>query len=127
MIASLELFYTSFLAGIALVLSTQGLIFILLTIVLSLIGVFLRSRGPSQLALILILLVVVLNLHVFAIFPYDDTARTLITMSGQSVVLMDKVVIALAKLFYNFGLVFIPFIIYMVSLSLVGKSAPEDS
>jgi hypothetical protein len=126
MVASLELFYESFLAGLALVLSTQGLIFILISIVLCVIGIFLRSRVPSQLVFILILLLSVLNLHVFAIFPYDETARALLLMTGQSVVLMDKVVIILAKLFYNFGLVLIPFIIYMVSLSLVGQPAPED-
>jgi len=127
MTASLDLFYESFLAGLALVLSTQGLIFILITIILCVIGIVLRSRGPSHLALILILLVSVLNLHAFAIFPYDGTARTLISMLGQSGFLMDKVVIILAKLLYNLGLVLIPLIIYMVSLSLVGQPAPEDS
>jgi hypothetical protein len=126
MATSLGLFYESFLAGLALVLSTRGLMFILITIVLCVIGVFLRSRGPSHLALILILLISVLNLHVFAIFPYDDAARTLLSMSGQSRVLMDQVVIIFAKILYNFGLVLVPLIIYLVSLSLVGQPSPDD-
>jgi hypothetical protein len=127
MTASLDLFYESFLAGLALVLTKQGLIFTLITIVLCVFGIFLRSRGPSHLALTAILLVSVLNLHVLAIFPYDEMARTLNSMLGQSIVLVDKVVVILAKLLYNLGLVLVPLIIYMVSLNLVGKPAPEDS
>ena len=126
MATSLELFYKSFLAGLALVLSTRGLLFILITIVLCVIGIFLRSRGPAHLALVLILLVSVLNLHVFAIFPFDGTARTLVSMSGQSGLLMDKITTLIAKLLYNFGLVLIPLLVYMVSLSLTGQPAPED-
>jgi len=126
MAISLELFYESFLAGLGLILSTRGLLFILITIVLCMIGIFFRSRGPAHLAIVLILLVSVLNLHVFAIFPFDGTARTLVSMSGRPGPLMDKINTLIAKLLYNFGLVLIPLIIYMVSLSLTGQPAPED-
>jgi hypothetical protein len=93
---------------------------------LCVLGIFLRSRAPAQLALILILLVCVLNLHVFAIFPFDETAKSLASMSGQTGHVMERVQIILAKILYNLGLVLIPFIIYMVSLSLTGPAAAED-
>lgn len=123
--ASLELFYESFITGFMLILSRQGLLFIMITIVLSVIGALFRSRGPSYLSFAMILLVLILNIHVYPIFPYDETARALISMSGSSGDPMDMVVNILAKTAYNLGLVLIPSVIYLLSGTVVGRPALE--
>ena len=121
-----EFLFKSFLAGLALVFTTRGLLLLLITIVLSVLGILLRARALSHLALILILLIFVLNLHVFAIFPIDSTARNIMSISGGAASLTSRALEILAKSLYNLGILILPLLIYLVSLSLIGKPVSED-
>jgi hypothetical protein len=121
-----EFLFQSFLAGLALIFSSRGILLLLITIVLCILGVLIRTRAFPHLALILILLIFVLNLHVFAIFPIDNTGRNLISMSGQTGSMTSKALVILAKAIYNTGILLIPMLIYFVSLALVGQPAPQD-
>ena len=121
-----ELLFRSFLAGLALVFTTRGLLLLLITIVFSVLGILLRARALSHLALILILLIFVLNLHVFAIFPIDSTARNIMSISGGAASLTNRALEILAKSLYNLGILILPLLIYLVSLSLIGKPVSED-
>jgi hypothetical protein len=126
MTTSPEILYQGFLAGLALIVSTRGIMLLLITIVLCLIGIVIRWRGPAQLALILMLLIFFLNLHVLAIYPLDNTARSLMTLTGQSVSLMTKVVGITAKALYNLGLILVPLLIYVVSIQMIGRPKTEE-
>jgi hypothetical protein len=123
---TLEFLFQSFLAGLGLILSSRGMLLLLITIVLGILGIIIRTRGVPHLALILILLIFVLNLHVFKIFPIDSTAQNLISLSNRAGPLSSKVLVIIAKAVYNAGILLIPFLIYMVSLAMVGQPAPQD-
>jgi hypothetical protein len=121
-----ELLFKSFLAGLALVFTTRGLLLLLFTIVVSVLGILLRARALSHLALILILLVFVLNLHVFAIFPVDSTARNIMSIAGGSASLTNRTLEIFAKSLYNLGILILPLLIYLISISIIGRPASED-
>ncbi len=121
-----EFLFRSFLAGLAMVLSSRGLLLLLITIILCILGIIIRTRALPHLALILILLVFVLNLHVFIIFPVDSTGQNLISLSSRSGTLTYKALVIIAKSVYNIGILLIPMLIYLVSLAMVGQPAPQD-
>lgn len=121
-----EILFKSFLAGLSLIITTRGLLLLLITIILCILGVFFRSRAFPHLALILMMMIFVLNIHVFAIFPIDTAARNLITVTGRSGTFSNMVLGVLARAIYNAGIILIPLLIYLVSLALVGQPVPED-
>jgi hypothetical protein len=121
-----ELLFKSLLAGLSLIITTRGLLLLLITIILSILGVFFRTRAFPHLALILMLMIFVLNIHVFTIFPIDTAARNLITVTGRSGTITDMVLGFLARAIYNAGIILIPLLIYLVSLALVGQPVPEE-
>jgi hypothetical protein len=120
-----EFLFRTFLAGLTLSFSQRGLILLLITIVLCVLGIFIRTRAFPHLALILIMLIFVLNLHVFAIYPIDNIAQDLISMSGRGSI-SDRALVIFAKAIYNTGILLIPALIYLVSLAMVGQPAPEE-
>jgi hypothetical protein len=123
---SLEFLFRTFLAGLAVGFSSRGLLLILITIVLCVLGILIRTRAFPHLAMIVILLIFVLNLHVFYIFPVDSYARDLTSLSGSTGPVSSRALVIFAKAIYNAGLLMIPALIYLVSLALVGQPAPQD-
>ena len=121
-----EFLFQTFLAGLALGFSTRGLLLILITIVLCVLGILIRTRAFPHLALIIMLLIFVLNLHVFYFFPIDSVARDLNALSGSAGAIASKALVIFAKAVYNAGILLIPMLIYLVSLALVGQAPPQD-
>jgi hypothetical protein len=121
-----EFLFRTFLAGLTLSFSQRGLLLLLITIVLCILGILIRTRAFPHLALILILFIFVLNLHIFAIYPIDNTAQNLISMSGRVGSISNRALVILAKAIYNTGLLMIPTLVYLVSLALVGQPAPQE-
>jgi len=121
-----KLLFECFLAGLALILSSRGLILLSITIVLSVLGVVFHTRAFPRLALILILFIFVLNLHVFYIFQADTTAENLNTLYNQAFSITNKALLILAKAVYNLGILLIPLIIYFISQSLIGRPVQRD-
>ena len=126
MIITPEFLFQTFLAGLTLSFSPRGLLVLLITIILCVLGVLIRTRAFPHLALILILLIFVLNLHVFAIYPIDNTAQNLISMSGRVGSISNRALVILAKAIYNSGILLIPTLAYLVSLALVGQPPPQE-
>lgn len=98
----------------------------LITIVLSILGILIRTRAFPHLALIIILLIFVLNLHVFYFFPIDSVARDLNSLSSSAGTIASKGLVIFAKAVYNAGILLIPMLIYLVSLALVGQAPTQD-
>lgn len=126
MAISPEFLFQTFLAGLTVSFSTRGLLLILITFVLCILGILIRTRAFPHLALILILLVFVLNLHVFVIFPLDVSASNLVSMSGRGGPLADQALVVFAKAVYNAGILLVPGLIYLVSLAFIGQAPPQD-
>jgi hypothetical protein len=126
MAISPEFLFQTFLAGLTLSFSTRGLLLILITFILCILGILFRTRAFPHIALILILLIFVLHLHVFAIFPLDGTANNLISMSGRGGPITDRALIVFAKAVYNAGILLIPGLIYLVSLGFIGQAPRQD-
>lgn len=126
MAISPEFLFQTFLAGLTVSFSTRGLLLILITFILCILGILIRTRAFPHLALILILLIFVLNLHVFAIFPLDGTASNLVSMSGRGRPFADQALVVFAKAVYNAGILLIPGLIYLVSLAFIGQAPPQD-
>jgi hypothetical protein len=121
-----EFLFQTFLAGLALSFSSRGLLLMLITIILSVLGILIRTRAFPHLALIIILLIFVLNLHVFYFFPIDSVARDLNSLSSSAGTIASKGLVIFAKAVYNAGILLIPMLIYLVSLALVGQAPTQD-
>jgi hypothetical protein len=121
-----EFLFQTFLAGLALSFSSRGLLLMLITIVLCILGILIRTRAFPHLALIIILLIFVLNLHVFYFFPIDSVVRDLNSLSNSAGTISSKALVIFAKAVYNAGILLIPALIYMVSLALVGQAPPQE-
>jgi hypothetical protein len=121
-----EFLFQTFLAGLALSFSSRGLLLMLITIVLCILGILIRTRAFPHLALIIILLIFVLNLHVFYFFPTDSVVRDLNSLSNSAGTISSKALLIFAKAVYNAGILLIPALIYMVSLALVGQAPPQE-
>jgi hypothetical protein len=121
-----EFLFQTFLAGLTLSFSTRGLLLMLITIVLCVLGILIRTRAFPHLALIMMLLIFVLNLHVFYFFPIDSVVRDLNSLSGGMGTIASKALLVFAKAVYNAGILLIPMLIYLISLALVGQAPPQD-
>lgn len=118
----IDLLVQSLISGFGMIATKVGFVYVLLVVVIGLIGIFLRSRVPAYIALILTVGIFLLNLHIIAIFPLDSISRLLISMTVQgSRPIASRLYAVVGKVLYNFGFLLLPFIINIVAVELVSK------
>jgi hypothetical protein len=112
----LDMFFNSFIAGLSSMIGTRGIIFLAVVLGLCFIGVLIRLRFFPYLALLLILLVFILNLHILMVFPPGQGAAALWTWmqysGGDS---LRALYAFIGKIFFNLGVVIVPFFIFLLS------------
>lgn len=118
----IDLLVQSLISGFGMIATKVGFVYVLLVVVIGLIGIFLRSRVPAYIALILTVGIFLLNLHIIAIFPLDSISRLLISMTVQgSRPIASRLYAVVGKVLYNFGFLLLPFIINIIAVELVSK------
>jgi hypothetical protein len=126
----IDLLVQSLISGFGMLATKAGFVYVLLVVVIGLIGIFLRTRIPANIAMILTVGIFLLNLHIIAIFPLDSISRLLISMTVQaSRPISTRLYAVVGKVFYNFGFLLLPFIISIVAIELVSKPSkkPEET
>lgn len=125
-----DLLVQSLISGFGMIATKAGFVYVLLVVVIGLVGIFLRTRIPANIAMILTVGIFLLNLHIIAIFPLDSVSRLLISMTVQaSRPISTRLYAVVGKVLYNFGFLLLPFIISIVAIELVSQppKKPEET
>lgn len=109
-------------------LGPKGILFVGVVMGFCLVGIVIRLRFFPYLALLLILLIFILNLHVLIIFQPDWRGNALWSLirysGGNSLQLLYAFI---AKIFFNAGVVIVPFMIFLLAGQFSAQPRRPDS
>jgi hypothetical protein len=122
-----DVFFQSFLAGLASIISPMGFLILLIVIVLCLLSIFVRARIFARLAMLGLLVLLAVNLYFVTVFPGGREVANAVAISTQvSGSLLQSLVEVLGKGAFNFGLILVPLLASLVTLQLIGSPSDDE-